>query len=35
MLVFILKEEDGKSHTRVGDIGPWLKRKALTPFDQK
>jgi hypothetical protein len=20
---------------RVGDIGPWLKRKVLTPFDQK
>jgi hypothetical protein len=20
---------------RVGDIGPWPKRKALTPFDQK
>jgi hypothetical protein len=21
--------------TRVGDIGPWPKRKALTSFDQK
>jgi hypothetical protein len=20
---------------KVGDIGPWPKRKALTPFDQK
>jgi hypothetical protein len=20
---------------RVGDIGPWQKRKALAPFDQK